>query len=172
MRAKAKLSAVCTLIAMALMPSVAMGGHNDAPPTCLDENNHVLEYNNEVVVTWVKTTPNQYHSRAHINGTVVRLYGMQGDHHHLSVQIGNNVTEVIEVIYNQAFGKIVRQVEVGSTLQACGDYITSNKATGRYRASPDGAILHWVHHSTNPNRHPDGYLMIDGNLYGDDEPAY
>jgi hypothetical protein len=170
-RAQVLLRVLGTTLAMALLPSVAMGGHDDAPPTCLDEHSKVLEYNNEVVVRWVKSTPNQYKSRAHINGTVVKIYAMQSDHHHISVQIGNNVTEVIEVIYNEAFGKIVREVEVGSTVQACGDYITSKAPHGPYRASPDGAILHWVHRSTKSSHHH-GYLMIDGILYGDNKPAY
>ncbi len=171
LRAKFLLRVLSTTMAMALLPSVAMGGHDDAPPVCLDEQNHELTYNNDVVVRWVKTTRNQYRARAHINGTVVKLYARQGSHEHISVQIGTNVTEVIEIIYNTAFGRVERDIEVGSSVQACGDYITSNAPTGHYRASPDGAILHWVHHSTRSS-HPHGYLMIDGILYGDEEPAF
>ena len=158
-----------TLIWLALVPSAAMGGHSDAPPTCMDDHNQPTDFNNEIVLDWEAHTANQFKSRGHISGAVVRNYGDQGPHIHISVQIGSQVTEVIEVIYNQAFGHVVDEVKVGDQVEACGDYITSNAPSGPYPASPDGAILHWVH-MANGSGHPNGYLRINGMLYGDEQP--
>ena len=85
------------------------------------------------------------------------------------MQIGDEVTEVIEVIYNEAFGDVEEDVKVGDQVEACGDYITSNAPSGPYPASPDGAILHWVHMASGSG-HPNGYLRINGMLYGDEQP--
>jgi hypothetical protein len=84
---------------------------------------------------------------------------------HLSVQIGPSEAEAVEVIYNTHFGD-VGEPDVGSQVEACGDYITSTAPSGPYPASPDGAIVHWVHHSDRPG-HESGFLMINGVLYGD-----
>jgi hypothetical protein len=146
-----------------------MGGHSDAPPTCFDHHNQATDFNNETVLDWVTKTANQFKSRGHISGAVVRNYGNQGSHIHISVQIGDEVTEVIEVIYNEAFGDVEEEVKVGDQVEACGDYITSNAPSGPYPASPDGAILHWVH-MANGSSHPHGYLRINGMLYGDELP--
>ena len=159
-----------TLIWLALVPSAAMGGHSDAPPTCLDDHSQPTDFNNEIVLDWVTHTSNQFKSRGHISGAVIRNYGNQGPHIHISVQIGDQVTEVIEVIYNEAFGDVEDDVKVGDQVEACGDYITSNAPSGPYPASPDGAILHWVHMANSSGGHPHGYLRINGMLYGDEQP--
>lgn len=82
------------------------------------------------------------------------------------MQIGQNSYDTIEVIYNEMFGK-VPSMQIGAQVEACGDYITAKAINGKYRASPDGAILHWVHESTRPGSHASGYMMIDGVVYGD-----
>jgi hypothetical protein len=56
-------------------------------------------------------------------------------------------------------------VQVGDTVEACGDYITSYAQGGGYAASPSGALIHWIHRSDSAN-HPSGYLMVNGVLYG------
>ena len=160
---------ISTLIWLALVPSAAMGGHSDAPPTCLDDHNQPTDFNNEIVLDWITHTANQFKSRGHISGAVVRNYGNQGPHIHISVQIGDQLTEVVEVIYNEAFGHVEEEVKIGDQVEACGDYITSNAPSGPYPASPDGAILHWVH-MANGSGHPHGYLRINGMLYGDEQP--
>jgi hypothetical protein len=95
-------------------------------------------------------------------------------HLHLEIDIGTAGkpaarNEHIEIVYNKSFGK-VDDVKTGSTVEACGDYITSNAKSGGYEASPMGAIIHWVHASNDTAKHSDGFLMIDGHLYGQEKP--
>jgi hypothetical protein len=65
------------------------------------------------------------------------------------MQIGPKPTDMIEVIYSLAFGPAPHVPAVGAHMVACGDYITSNK-DAKYPASPDGAVIHWIHRSKNP----------------------
>ena len=133
-------------------------------PTCFDTNHVVLEINNIQVEYWKTTTPNQFHSRAHVRGPVVRIYNDHSGHNHISVQIGRTADVAIELIYNQEFGALP-DLAVGAEVETCGDYITSTAQSGGYPASPDGAIVHWVHRSTRPG-HESGYVAISGVVYG------
>ena len=134
------------------------------PPDCLVKT-QVLPVMNEQILIWKRNTKNAFKSRAHLEGTLTKIYPDKSGHKHLQVQIGQNSYETIEVIYNQKFGKVA-PLQLGSKVEACGDYITSKAMNGNYRASPDGAILHWVHETTRPS-HENGYMMIDGVVYGD-----
>ena len=80
-----------------------------------------------------------------------------------------NQTDTIEVIYNNQFGAMPR-LAPGQIVEACGDYITSNRPNGHYPASPDGAILHWVHFNPADQGHEDGYVVVDGRLTGQTPP--
>ena len=124
-----------------------------------------LGINNAAVLQWKVSTNNQYRNRGHILGNLVKAYPDHSGHHHFEVQIGSKPTDTIEVIYNEEFGA-VPSVQPGAKVEACGDYITSNAQAGGYPASPDGAIVHWVHQSPDPARHDSGFLEIDGELYG------
>lgn len=142
----------------------------DQLPTC-PARGQDLAVNNEQVLMWKKSTPNQYLSRAHIQGRVVKVYSDKSGHDHFSVQIGTHAEDTVEVIYNQSFGAIP-DVRDGMITEACGDYITSNKQAGHYPPSPDGAIVHWVHYNPG-NRdkiHESGYLALDGKVYGLSDP--
>lgn len=125
-----------------------------------------VNVNNEQVIQWKKTTPNQYLARGHIDGTVQRIFKNKTGHRHWEILIGSGADAVVEVIYNEDFGKVPNPY-IGMKVEACGDYITSNKKVGSLQPSPDGAIVHWVHKSTSP-KHPSGFLVIDGSLYGQD----
>jgi hypothetical protein len=123
-----------------------------------------LAINNDQVLQWKTSTPNQFLARGHIQGRIIQVYPDHSGHEHFSVEIGNASGDTIEVIYNLSFGATA-PLAVGMEVEACGDYITSDAPAGPYPASPDGAILHWVHRATN-GRHDSGFLMIDGVLYG------
>ncbi len=151
------------IIATLLASSVAFAGSN--APDCL-AGGQTLSENDAQVINWKTTTKNQYLGRAHIVGTLVQQYPDHSGHHHFEVKIGSNTSDTIEVIYNEAFGAIP-QMQAGSQIEACGDYITSNQPTGSYPASPDGAIIHWVHKAPN-SRHESGFLIIDGVVCGQD----
>lgn len=152
------------VFAAALLGSVA---HADDAPPCLADNGSVLGLMDNQVMRWERSTPNQFLARAHVAGSIVEVYPDQNGHHHFAIQIGPAPSNRLEVVYNEDFGS-VPPVQTGSTVEACGDYITSTAQSEQYPASPDGAIIHWVHLSPNPNKHPSGYLMIDGTLYGQD----
>ncbi len=136
-------------------------------PSCL-ANGRELLVNNEAVIQWKHSTKNQYRNRAHIQGKVVRFFPDHTGHHHYEVQIGGNQNDLIEVIYNEEFGAVPK-ASIGATFEACGDYITSNATKGHLPASPDGAIVHWVHKSTNLASHDSGYIIVDGILCGQDD---
>ena len=126
----------------------------------------LLAVDNAQVLEWKRTTPNQFLARALVRGTLVFQYSDRSGHGHMRVQIGPQPTDVIEAIYNEDFGELVDPLPIGATVVACGDYITSFQATSQYPASPDGAIIHWLHRSPRPQRHDSGFIAIGGEVYG------
>ena len=116
------------------------------------------------VLNWEDTTANQFASRAHIEGKIHAVYSDHSGHKHFGVQIGQAAHDAIEVIYNESFGALPA-LSVGDDVEACGDYITSTAPAGRYPASPDRAILHWVHKS-NAGSHASGFVKVNGVLFG------
>lgn len=138
----------------------------DNTPDCLMDKGTDLPVNNEQVLEWKIKTKNQFHSRGHIKGRLTKTYSDKTNHLHWQVQIGPKDTDTIEVIYNKDFGKVT-QFAVGSEVEACGDYITANKKSNGYPASPDGALVHWIHMSPSPN-HLHGYMMVDNAVHGQD----
>jgi hypothetical protein len=151
------------LILSLLIPAVLFSA--ELPPECISDGK-AISINNETVLNWKKSTPNQFHGRGRVEGAINAVYPDRNGHNHVQIVIGKGQTDTIEVVYNEDFGRLPK-LAVGMQAEACGDYITSNAATDRYQASPDGAIVHWVH--KNPNRssgHPNGYLMLDGFVFG------
>ncbi len=132
--------------------------HGAQVPECL-ANGRALAVNDADVEHWEDTTASHFQGRAHIVGKVIGFFPDQTGHNHFSVQIGATGEDAIELIYNQSFGRLP-VLAVGMTVEACGDYITD-------LASPDKAIIHWVHKS-NSASHASGYVAIDGEVYGQD----
>lgn len=143
---------------------VAQG--DDEIPNCRAYG-HPIPVNNAQVLHFKRTTQNQFRERAHVAGRVVRVYDDRNGHDHFSILIGSREQDTIEVIYNQSFG-FAPTPHVGMQVQACGDYITSTAQSGPYPASPDGAIIHWVHKAPDERRHDSGFIVMDGRLYGQD----
>jgi hypothetical protein len=162
-----------------LLPQI--GGATDAIPNCpavaLKQENSgnpgSLAINNAQVLQWKRTTENQRHERGHVQGNVVRVYPDRNGHEHFAIQIGpDQAHDTVEIIYNQDFGA-VPDPQVGMAVEACGDYITSTAPSpgpnGQvYPASPDGAIVHWVHMAPDRSGHHSGFLMVNGVLTGQD----
>ena len=139
----------------------------DPVPVCLAYGKP-LAINNQQVLHWKRTTPNQFRERANIQGVIVEVYPDKNGHEHFAIQIGKYEEDRIEVIYNQDFGALPDRLQEGSLVQACGDYITSTAPSGPYPASPDGALVHWVHMNPSGRGHDPGFITIDGVLYGQD----
>ena len=150
-------------LASAIAPSTWA---TDTAPHCLDRNGKELPIDNSGVLTLKTSTPNQYTTQEHVKGTISVIYPDRNGHHHFAIQIGSDAEQGIEVVFNDEFGS-VPGLTVGMTVEACGEYITSNQATAQYPPSPMDAIIHWVHINPNGSGHPSGFLMIDGKLYGD-----
>lgn len=139
---------------------------DDPLPSCIDSGK-ALEINNNQVLMWKGEGRNQEQHRGHVRGMVSRVFPDRNGHEHFEINIGDskNPKDTIEVIYNQSFGSVPDPKE-GMTVEACGDYITSVAQSGAYPPSPSGAIIHWVHRNVRGGGHPDGYLAINGVLYG------
>ena len=155
-------------------------------PPCLDHGQE-LSVNDAQVAQWKVSTANQFLARAHVKGTIHQLFPDHSGHNHFEIQMDTPTGDTLEVVYSQAFGALPT-LHPGMIVEACGDYITSKAATGRYPASPDGAIIHWIHNNQgggsssgflpmkhhrggggNGNQgggHEAGYLVIDGQVYG------
>ena len=123
---------------------------------------------NAEVVDWKTSKPNQFQARALVEGTFLEVTTDRSSHFHFSVQIGPDAKrDVVEIVYNKKFGNFPTPYK-GMKVSACGDFINAFKASGGYPASPAGAIIHWVH--VNPGErnstHPDGYVVMDGELVG------
>lgn len=125
----------------------------------------VLPLMNTQALQWKTTQRSGYHSRVLISGTVDQVFPDQTGHHHFSVKIGPNPNDHIEVIFNEGFGSMP-DVRVGDSAEACGDYIVATSSNGGYPPSPDGALVHWVHKSPNPSQHDDGFVILNGTMYG------
>ena len=129
--------------------------------TCLDHGKS-LAVINEQVLKWKVSTSNEFLARARIQGTVDQVFPDHSGHRHFSLKIGPQANDHIEVIYNLSFGSLPTP-SIGMSAEACGDYITSFAQMGTYPASPDGAIIHWVHRS--PSGHEPGYVILNGVKY-------
>ncbi len=141
-------------------------------PTCMGNQGQALPVDDANVLQMKVSTKNSFLARAHVAGVISHLYNDATGHKHFQLKIGPQATDTLEVVYNEDFGK-TSEVAVGAQVEACGDYITSN-VDSRYKASPDGAIIHWVHRSPDLNRHASGFLIINGAVVGqsDNHAAY
>lgn len=167
--------------------SVALAAVDVVPKCWSNKLGAAIEVMNEQVLEWKASSPEQYLDRAKVSGKVTQLLQERKSHTHFEIQIGPDPKDVLEVIYNVEFGRLPKIVP-GMEVEACGDYITSRVPTAQYPASPSGALIHWVH--LNPKNHPktvssdeapdadddesalgakheDGFVVIDGKLYGD-----
>ncbi len=143
---------------------VPTAGFADTAPTCLDNNGNALSVMDATVIQWKTSTPNEWKSRALVQGTVDQVFPDATGHHHFEISLGSDPQDTLEVVYNEGFGA-TPQVQVGDQIEACGDYITSYEQGGGYQASPSGALIHWIHQSDTP-KHPSGFLIVNGVLYG------
>lgn len=135
----------------------------EAPP-CLSDG-RPIPIDNDRVLAFKETTKNQFHARAHIKGKAGVSYPTKNKHLHFPVSIGSDENDTIEIVFNLAFDN-VPPIQEGAVVEACGDYITSIAQSGPYPPSPDGAIMHWVHQNPRGRGHEDGYMIVDGVVYG------
>ena len=134
-----------------------------AAPACLDDNGQDVGINNDDIVNWEGSTRVNFSARGHIQGQLTEVLPDLSGHKHFNVQVGDSEDQVVEVIYEQQYGRLPT-LQVGMSVEACGDYITVKPHSSGTTGYAHG-ILHWVHASDNDS-HPDGYVAIDGTVYG------
>lgn len=137
----------------------------DDLPACVGTDGVTLPVNNGEILRWKFSTANHFKAPAHARGVLTRFFSNRSRHQHFEIQIGIQTQDTVEIVYSSKFGNLPR-LEVGSVVEACGDYLTANAPYDTFEASPSGAIIHWVHRSSNPDRHPSGFLAIDDVAYG------
>ena len=158
------LGIVLSLSAQAYTHSGNGGGQGGASTTTCMDHGSALAVDNEQALQWRANQTSGFQSRILISGVVDEVFPDHSGHRHFSVKIGPNADDHIEVIYNVSFGSMPLPV-VGQSAEACGDYIVATQANGGYPASPDGALVHWVHRSPNGG-HDNGFVVLNGVTYG------
>ena len=160
------MKALGLVLGFLVFTSAQLALATDAIPNC-DNRGSILPIDNQNALNMEKTTANQFTTQAHVEGTVTAIYPNHSGHQHFAIQLGSDSSQGIEVVYDMAFGNLPA-LQVGQTVEACGEFINSFAATSQYPPSPMGAIIHWVHinDSTKPGAHPSGFLVIDGQLCG------
>jgi hypothetical protein len=157
-----KLALTWMSLSFLLGSSLALAG--GPVPVCLD-GKKAVPVDNAQVIQWKTSTANQFLSRGHVQGRVTRVYKNKSGHNHFEIDLGPGADDTLEIVYNISFGKLP-DLKLGMEIEACGDYITSNAQTSQYPASPDGAILHWVHRNPKGKGHDSGYVVVDGVVFG------
>lgn len=143
--------------------AVAGAGRNGI---CMDGHNMITMHNNQQVMYWKQSTPNNTKKRAFVSGVVESVDPDRNGHAHFYLRIGAGMGKlpIIEIVFNNSFGTLPK-IYPGMKMEVCGDYITTLVQNGPYPPSPAGAIIHWVHESNSP-RHADGFVMIGDDIYG------
>jgi hypothetical protein len=152
-----------------LFASTSFAGRDGEQGICMDGGRRMQNYNNSQVLNWKTSTPNAWQGRGFVSGSVVEVVRGNPSHFRFIIQIGPKTQDLLEVIYNVAFGQLP-ELRSGTPVSICGDFINAFERSGRYQASPAGAIIHWVHGS-NGNRHEDGFIAVNGTIYGQDGDA-
>jgi hypothetical protein len=148
-------------IALAAFWSTSALALEGSAPNCVDNSKQPLAINNQQVIQWKETSKNEFHARGHVNGTVTKIYPVETGHQHFQLTM-EGTSQTVEIVYEMTFGKI--NLQVGNSVEACGDYITSNAPYQSYPVSPDGALIHWVHKADN--NHPPGFVIVNNVVYG------
>lgn len=125
---------------------------------CLGLDGKPTPSSNSEVLNWLHSTPNNFNARAYVQGTVVKRYPDQTNHAHFSIDLNGDGVGDLEVIYQYDAGTIPNVIP-GMKITSCGDYITANN-------SPNGGIIHWVHCNSRAGPHPDGFLSVNGSVFG------
>jgi hypothetical protein len=97
--------------------------------------------------------------QVYVSGVVVQIQPEDHSglpHQKYTIRVNNQVTLLI--VSNLDFGRV--PLTVGATLSVCGEF----KRVGQ-------GMVHWTHFDPHGS-HPDGFTIVDGKLYGDQENSY
>ena len=154
-----------SLAASIMLSSFAYAGldSHSVAPDCLSGTGALLQIDNNAAIDLKSSLPNGAGSRAHVEGPITKIFGQGSGHTHFEITLGQAAADKLEVVYNTGFGDLP-SLKLGMQVEACGDFINSYAPENGYQASPDGALIHWIHRSNSS--HPSGFIIIDGTLYG------
>lgn len=138
-------------------------GTLDNAPDCLSGDGSLLAVDDNAAIALKTTSANGSTSRAHVQGPITKIYPNETGHNHFEISLGDASGDTLEVVYDFAFGTLPT-LELGMTVEACGDFINSYAPEKGYQASPDGALIHWIHRTNSS--HPAGFTIVNGVLYG------
>jgi hypothetical protein len=125
-------------------------------PECKDVRGNVM--NGSMDQLRVVMRSNSARPQVMVTGVVSQILPEDHDglpHQKFSVTVDKQVTLLI--VSNLDFGRI--PLTVGKAITVCGEY----KKVGQ-------GMIHWTHFDPHGG-HPDGYTVVDGQLYGDTESS-
>jgi hypothetical protein len=97
--------------------------------------------------------------QVYVTGVVIQIQPEDHSglpHQKYVIRVNNQVT--LQIVSNLDFGRV--PLTVGATLSVCGEF----KRVGQ-------GMVHWTHFDPHGS-HPDGFTIVDGKLYGDQENSY
>lgn len=144
-----------TLGLLLLIASAAAG-----VPTCLDKKNK-LSIDNHMAINLRDFREHGFKTRALIDGLLMITMENRQGHTHLEIDLDQDfqtADDRLEVIFNNNYGELP-ELKAGDHIIACGDFIVDAN-------SPHKAVIHWLHKSPNIKKHDDGYLSINGIVFG------
>jgi hypothetical protein len=101
-------------------------------------------------------------------GTVTGNYPDAARLVRFKVKLKAKKPDTLELVYDVKHGSIPA-IRKGDSIEACGDYVTSNAPYEGNPVSPDGALVHWMHLADGLG-HNLGYLIVNDVAYGRNEP--
>lgn len=143
-----------SLLALLSFSSFAGNFDPSALPACKDFRGNVLSGTVDQLRVVMRSNANR--PQVMVTGVVSQI--LPEDHAGLphqkyTLNVGGQITLLI--VSNLDFGRV--PLQVGQTLTVCGEY----KNVGQ-------GMIHWTHFDPHGG-HPDGFTVVNGNLYGDKE---
>jgi hypothetical protein len=144
-------------ILFSLLSSASFGA---GLPACKDKKKN-LEINSDMLLNYRDQMEAKFKTRGYAKGVLVRVMEDRQGHVHLEMDFDENLQTAddrVEVVYNTEFGALP-DARPGDQLVVCGDFIVDPY-------SPLKAVIHWLHFSPKKQAHDDGFLAINGVVYG------
>jgi hypothetical protein len=185
-----KRSNVMVQAGLALASCLSLQAFAADAPECLLKGQPLPVNNAEVSALKAKYYKNGGYvlGRAHIKGVISKAYEefhrvtpykmpngnielaklARYDQQYLKVIIDtlNGGKDTVTVYYNEEFGPLkevtTKQLE-GKAIEVCGVLAVPVRES---LITPDNAIVHWTHENPNPHGIESGYLIIDGEVFG------
>lgn len=129
-------------------------------PACLNKKEK-LTIDNSQAINLRDFMEQDFKTRALVDGILVSVMENRQGHIHLEIDMDRSLDtndDRLEVIYNNSYGDLP-VLSPGDLIVACGDFIVDLH-------SPHRAIIHWLHKSPSRKKHDDGFLAINGTIFG------